>query len=84
MKAADEIIVSLEKEPGRWDQTEYTLRRNDGIELWTNVGEIEIYEPWKLSIPIMDRLRLCRAIRKWKNNISLNDMLAGANRSWTP
>jgi len=68
MTPVQQIIRSLESEPGKWEQTDFTLRHKEhNIEIWTrnlpyfNIG---IYQP-KRNIGFFEKVRLQLALNKW-------------------
>ena len=70
MKPVEQIINSLDTEPEKWSQGDYTLRHNEkGVEIWTsnmpyvNVG---IYQP-KRKVGFFDKIRLQLAVNRWHN-----------------
>lgn len=80
MKIADDIIASLEAEPKRWRVDYCTYRRDDGIEVWrANVPilNVQLNRPVKVSFGLIDKFRIWRAFRRWKNNIALDSLSKG-------
>lgn len=76
MKPVNQIISSLETEPEKWRQTEYTLDHENGTEIWTsnlpylNIG---IYRP-RRKIGFIDKIRLQLAVNKWhRQPIQINE-----------
>ena len=67
MKPLEQVILSLKTEPELWTQGNYTLKHQNGIELWTaNIPYLDtgIYRPYR-KIGFIGRIRLQIAINGW-------------------
>ena len=67
MKPVDQVIASLEHEPEKWTQDDYTLAHENGTEIWTANApflNIDIYRP-RRKISLIDKFRLQMAVYRW-------------------
>lgn len=67
---AQQVIASLDAEPECWRQTEYTLRHENGVGIWTANGPpfLSIHEPDKRRFSLIEKLRVWAAIRRWSRS----------------
>ncbi len=67
MKVAD----SLYNEPEKWKQMKYTLKHDNGAEIWTTGGFLNINMHPAINLNWYSKFKLWRAYRWWSNNAPL-------------
>jgi hypothetical protein len=66
------IIESLDTEPEKWAQLEFTLEHVDGKRLWTgNIPIIHTNTYPATPMSFVTKVRLYLAIRRWANRLSM-------------
>lgn len=70
------IVKSLTENSSDWQFDSYVAKsKSTGIQIWiTNVPIIDIfiYEPYKLSLSLLSKIKLYRAIRLCKSEVLTN------------
>lgn len=76
-KVIKEVIFSIKNEPKRWKKNEYTLDRDDGVQVWTaNVPYINcsMYRP-AVQTGFLEGIYLQIAVNNFLKNMSLSDCI---------
>ena len=73
-----QIIDKLLNEPDKWKFGDCTVMHESGIEIWIaniQIIDLEIYRPIQLSIGLIDRIKIIRAIAKCKQKKILSKLI---------
>ena len=71
------VIESLKNEPEKWRQGEHTLRHENGAEIWTSNGALWINMYPNISMSLISKFKLWKAVRHWGNNAPMEAFTKG-------
>ena len=77
MSISRDIYDSLMNEPERWRSGSCTIRRDDGVEVWSSMGLFfcSLYRPSEVAFPLFWKIRIWRAISTIGSRMNLSDLL---------
>lgn len=74
---AAEIAQSITNEASRWKTTNGTIRRDDGLEVWTTSGRgyVRIWAPTKMDLGMADRRIIWKAYKNRAKFLTIKDII---------